>query len=70
MSLEELRASINSILDEIERRPADRIQLQADLKDRVAQLSELAEETLPMPKTAVSRQDPDLADDYFDNLPI
>ena len=70
MALESLKAGIASILEEIEKRPADRHVLQEQLREKIAEFRALG---LPVPADLVKFEaelEDDDADDLFDNMPI
>jgi len=68
MELRDLRASINAILDELEKRPEDQSQLKDALHTKISTLSGYTARAMPdKPSYAVYA---DQEDDYFDNLPV
>lgn len=70
MAFEELKASINLILEEIAKRPEDRHVLQEQLREKIAELEAMG---LPVPEDFRRFQgelSQDDADDLFDNMPV
>lgn len=68
MELRDLRVSINEILDEMEKRPEDQLQLKDELRSTISIYGgarPVAANSEPA-KPAY----PDQEDDFFDNMPV
>lgn len=70
MAFEQIRAGIALILDEIEKRPADRHILHEQLREKISELRTLGLE-VPLELQRLEEElEEDEADDLFDNMPI
>ena len=70
MALENLKAGVALLMEEIEKRPNDRHVLQNRLRDKISEFRAMG---LPVPadlRTFEAQLEDDDADDLFDNMPI
>lgn len=68
MTYDDIRASIDRILDEIAKRPEDRLLLQEQLRVKVAEL-ERAGLTVPADRRRIDAE-LEGEEDFFDNMPV
>ncbi len=68
MATEDTTAAIDRILDELAKRPEDRVLLQEQLRVKLAELKNAGE---PLPDRYLRYEaDLDEDDDYFNNMPV
>jgi hypothetical protein len=70
MAFEDIKAAVAALMDEIQRRPADRHVLQEQLREKIAELEAIG---LPVPadyRRFEEELSEDGADELFNNMPV